>query len=76
LGATQLQQLEDSLGAADLALTEAEIAQLDATTPLPPVYPNWFIDNLSDRAAAQPRSRAGAAAEVVCEGPSHHARLG
>jgi aryl-alcohol dehydrogenase-like predicted oxidoreductase len=53
LGATKLQQLEDNLSAADLTLTEAEIALLDAATPLPPVYPNGFIDNLADRPIAQ-----------------------
>jgi aryl-alcohol dehydrogenase-like predicted oxidoreductase len=53
LGATKLHQLEDNLAAAELTLTDAEIARLDVATPLPSVYPNWFIDNLNDRAVAQ-----------------------
>jgi aryl-alcohol dehydrogenase-like predicted oxidoreductase len=53
LGATKLHQLEDNLAAADLTLTDAEIARLDAATPLPRVYPNWFIDNLADQAVVQ-----------------------
>ena len=27
--------------------------ELDAATPLAPVYPNWFIENLADRPTAQ-----------------------
>jgi hypothetical protein len=37
------------LAAADLVLTGAEIGELDAATPLLPVHPNWFIENLADQ---------------------------
>lgn len=57
VSATKLHQLEDNLAAADLILTDAEIAGLDAAIPLPSVYPNWFIDNLADRAVAQALER-------------------
>jgi len=53
VGASKPHQLDDNLAAVDLALTEAEIAELDAATPLAPVYPNWFIENLADRPIAQ-----------------------
>ena len=53
IGATKPQQLQDNLASADLVLTEADIAQLDAATPLAPVYPNWFIDRLADQQIAQ-----------------------
>jgi aryl-alcohol dehydrogenase-like predicted oxidoreductase len=53
LGAAKLHQLEDNLGAVNVTLTSAEVAALDAATALAPVYPNWFIDNLSDRAVAE-----------------------
>lgn len=53
LGATKRQQLQDNLAAADLTLTDAEIARLEAATPLAPVYPNWFIENLADRPVTQ-----------------------
>jgi len=53
LGASKPHQLKDNLGAADLALTPAEIAALDAETVPAPVYPNWFIDNLVDQPVAQ-----------------------
>lgn len=52
LGASKAHQLDDNLGAANVALTAAEIAELDAATPLAPVYPNWFIDGLVDQPAA------------------------
>ena len=48
VGASKLAQLDDNLGAADVTLTEADLAELDAATPLPPVYPNWYVDGLVD----------------------------
>ena len=39
-------------GAAHITLATAEIAELDAATPLAPVYPNWLSDNLVNRPAA------------------------
>jgi aryl-alcohol dehydrogenase-like predicted oxidoreductase len=59
IGATKLHQLDDNLGAANIKLSAAEIAELDAATPLPPVYPNWFIDNLRDQAALNALAGAG-----------------
>ena len=52
LGASQLRQLEDNLGAVNVKLTAEELAELDAATPLAPVYPNWFNDTLVDRPLA------------------------
>jgi aryl-alcohol dehydrogenase-like predicted oxidoreductase len=60
IGATKPHQLADNLGAADVELTAAEIAELDAATPLPVVYPNWFNDNLQDKPVAQAIASAGA----------------
>ena len=57
IGATKEHQLQDNLAAADLALTGAEIADLDAATPLPAVYPNWFIDNFVDKPTIQTLAR-------------------
>jgi aryl-alcohol dehydrogenase-like predicted oxidoreductase len=53
VGASKPHQLDDNLAAVDLKLAEADIAELDAATPLAPVYPNWFIENLTDRPTAQ-----------------------
>ncbi|HEV7310476.1 aldo/keto reductase [Ensifer sp.] len=57
LGASKPQQLKDNLGAAALALTEADISALDAATVPAPVYPNWFIDNLVDQPLVQAVAR-------------------
>ncbi len=45
LGATKLHQLEANLGAADLMLTEAEIAELDGATAIDPIYATsqWVV---------------------------------
>jgi aryl-alcohol dehydrogenase-like predicted oxidoreductase len=66
LGASKLHQLEDNLGAADLVLEPGELEELDAATPLPPVYPNWFIERLSDKPAE-------AALGIAPEAASAHA---
>jgi aryl-alcohol dehydrogenase-like predicted oxidoreductase len=42
LGASKLSQLEDNLGAANIQLSEKEVAELDAFTAPAPLYPNWF----------------------------------
>jgi aryl-alcohol dehydrogenase-like predicted oxidoreductase len=60
IGATKSHQLADNLRASDVELTAAEIAELDAATPLAAVYPNWFSENLKD----QPLSKALAPAIV------------
>jgi aryl-alcohol dehydrogenase-like predicted oxidoreductase len=38
LGATKLHQLEDNLGAADVVLSEEDMAKLDAATAIAPIY--------------------------------------
>jgi aryl-alcohol dehydrogenase-like predicted oxidoreductase len=53
LGASKIGQLEDNLGAAELALTAAEMAELDAATPLPAVYPNWIAALMVDQPVAK-----------------------
>jgi aryl-alcohol dehydrogenase-like predicted oxidoreductase len=57
VGASKLQQLDDNLGAANLSLSDAEMAELDAATALFPVYPNWFIERLQDQVTAQALTR-------------------
>lgn len=53
IGASRLHQLDDNLGATELALEPGELAALDAATPLPPVYPNWYIGQMIDPALSQ-----------------------
>lgn len=48
IGASKLHQLEDNLKAADVMLSETEVAELDAITAPTPLYPNWFNANLID----------------------------
>jgi aryl-alcohol dehydrogenase-like predicted oxidoreductase len=48
LGATKPHQLRDNLGSLGVELSPGEIAELDAATTPPQVYPNWFIENLAD----------------------------
>lgn len=48
LGATKRSQLDDNLGAVGVALTAAELSDLDEATTPSAVYPNWFIDRLVD----------------------------
>jgi aryl-alcohol dehydrogenase-like predicted oxidoreductase len=53
LGASKLNQLDDNLGAVEVTLSEAEVAELDAATQPAAVYPNWFIERLQDQPVAQ-----------------------
>jgi aryl-alcohol dehydrogenase-like predicted oxidoreductase len=53
LGASKLNQLDDNLGAANVTLTAAELAELDAETAPAPVYPNWFIERMADPVTAK-----------------------
>jgi aryl-alcohol dehydrogenase-like predicted oxidoreductase len=52
VGATKLAQLDDNLKAAELELSAREISELDSATALSAVYPNWFIDRMTDQASA------------------------
>jgi aryl-alcohol dehydrogenase-like predicted oxidoreductase len=59
IGATKLNQLEDNLKSVNVKLTAEQIAELDAATPLPTVYPNFFTDNIAvDRPVAEALSRS------------------
>jgi aryl-alcohol dehydrogenase-like predicted oxidoreductase len=54
IGSTKLHQLEDNVKAVAVALSAAEIAELDAATAPAPVYPNFFTDNIArDRPVAE-----------------------
>jgi aryl-alcohol dehydrogenase-like predicted oxidoreductase len=44
IGANKESQLEDNLKAAELKLTEDQVAQLSATTQPPKLYPQWMIE--------------------------------
>jgi len=44
VGANRPEQLADNLGAADLALSEDDLATLDTASALPGEYPGWMIE--------------------------------
>jgi aryl-alcohol dehydrogenase-like predicted oxidoreductase len=48
VGASKPQQLDDNLAAADLVLTNEEVAALDEFTKPAAVYPNWFTEAVMD----------------------------
>jgi aryl-alcohol dehydrogenase-like predicted oxidoreductase len=43
IGAKTVEQLDDNLAAANLALTADEMATLDEVSALPPEYPGWMV---------------------------------
>ncbi|MBD3730001.1 MAG: aldo/keto reductase [Sphingomonadales bacterium] len=60
VGAKRTDQLEDNLGAVDIALSAEEIAQLDGCCPLPSEYPGWMLER---QGAYRRGVRAGATEE-------------
>ena len=48
IGAKTIQQLDDNIAAAGLALTGEEIATLDAVSGLKPEYPGWMLARQAD----------------------------
>jgi aryl-alcohol dehydrogenase-like predicted oxidoreductase len=44
IGARRVDQLEDNVGAVDVALSGEELAALDAVSKLPAEYPGWMIE--------------------------------
>jgi len=60
VGARTEEQLQDSLGAAELTLTDEEIARLDEASATPLAYPYWHQRNTGDgRASAADLSLLG-----------------
>jgi aryl-alcohol dehydrogenase-like predicted oxidoreductase len=57
VNSAELSQLNDNLGAANLALTPGEITELDAFTSPTPLYPNWFQTFATDAAMCWTQKR-------------------
>lgn len=53
LGAKRLDQLEDNLGAVDVAFSGEEMQTLDTASKLPAEYPGWMLDMWSQARAQQ-----------------------
>lgn len=49
IGAKNIAQLEDNIGAVDIQLTDEQIKDLDAVSELPPEYPAWMTPFQGDR---------------------------
>ena len=58
LGASKITQLDDNLGAVEVELSSAEVAELDKLTEPPLLYPNWFHTRTADQVSAQALSGA------------------
>ena len=56
IGAKTIQQLDDNLAAADLALSAEEVATLDAVSALKPEYPGWMLARQSADRATGPKA--------------------
>ena len=68
LGASKMSQLDDNLGAVDVELSAADLAELDRLTQPALLYPNWFHSKTADQVSAQalgmvPREQAKPAAD-------------
>lgn len=59
IGAKTLEQLDDNLAAAELALTDEEMAQLDEVSELPGEYPGWMLARQGGARAPKPFVKAG-----------------
>lgn len=56
VGAKRVEQLADNIGATDLALSDDELATLDAVSRLPAEYPAWMMAfQVGNRTAPSPR---------------------
>ena len=54
IGAKTTQQLDDNLAAADLQLSEEDIARLDQVSALPAEYPGWMVERQARNRLPQP----------------------
>ncbi len=53
IGAKRMDQLEDNLKAADITLTDENLAAIDEVSKLRPEYPAWMVEMWSQRRAGQ-----------------------
>ncbi len=57
IGAKTMEQLDDNLEAAKLALTEVEMKRLDEVSALPPEYPGWMLARQGAERRPQPKTK-------------------
>ncbi|WP_245947807.1 hypothetical protein [Billgrantia montanilacus] len=44
VGAKRIDQLDDNIAAAQVMLSDDELAELDRVSQLPPEYPGWMLE--------------------------------
>jgi aryl-alcohol dehydrogenase-like predicted oxidoreductase len=59
LGASKVSQLNDNLGAAELELSAAELAELDKLTEPRAIYPNWYNATIYDAPVREALAKRG-----------------
>jgi len=52
IGANKIAQLDDNLGAINVALSDEQMTQLDELTAPAPLYPHWFSARVKDPVVA------------------------
>ena len=58
LGASNVSQFDDNLGALNVKLSREELNELDQMTKPAPVYPNWFHERTGDSIVSQALSKS------------------
>ena len=59
IGAKTPEQLADNIAAADLVLSEDDLAILEKASALRPEYPRWMVDRQNSARLPQPFAKAG-----------------
>jgi aryl-alcohol dehydrogenase-like predicted oxidoreductase len=59
IGAKTPEQLADNIAAADLVLSEDDLAILEKASALTPEYPRWMVDRQNSARVPQPFAKAG-----------------
>jgi diketogulonate reductase-like aldo/keto reductase len=59
IGAKTPEQLADNIAAADLVLSEDDLAILEKASALRPEYPRWMVDRQNSARVPQPFAKAG-----------------
>jgi aryl-alcohol dehydrogenase-like predicted oxidoreductase len=57
VGAKTAEQLADNIAAAELQLSQDDLAALEKATALAPEYPRWMIDRQNSARAPQPPAK-------------------
>ena len=57
IGASNIEQLDDNLAAADVSLSADELERLDRLTAPAATYPGWFNRTIYDKVAAEALAR-------------------